>query len=101
MAIGSAAQVLCSHMQIDLRAGDEAMPEQVADGDEANTCAHQVRCERVAQAVRRERLADARADAPGADPLEHGIARQRAAAARAEEWCASQRRSACVDVILE
>ena len=52
MASGGAAQVLGRHVQIDLRAGDLSMPEQVADGDEADAGAHQVRGERVAQAMR-------------------------------------------------
>ena len=48
MACGGVPQILGGDVQIDLRAGDLSMPEQVTDRNEANPGAHQVRCKRVA-----------------------------------------------------
>ena len=42
MAIGCRSQILGRHVEIELRAGDESMAEQVADGDESHARAHEV-----------------------------------------------------------
>ncbi len=69
-----AAQVIGGHVQVDLRAGDQAMAEQIADRDQADAGADQVGRERVSQAVWRERLADARAMAPHVHAMIDGAA---------------------------
>ena len=46
--IGRVAQVLCRDMQIDLRAGDLSMTQEIANRDEPDTGAHEVRRERMA-----------------------------------------------------
>ena len=52
MTRSSFAKVVRGDMQIDLRAGDQPMTEQVADGHETNSSAYQVGCKGVAQAMR-------------------------------------------------
>lgn len=43
-----AFEIFCSHVQIDLGAGDLPMTEQVTDGDQTDTLAHQMSGEGVA-----------------------------------------------------
>ncbi len=48
----SGPEVFCRDVQIDLRAGDLPMTEQVANGHEPYALAHEVGRKRVAHAVR-------------------------------------------------
>ena len=69
MARGCRAKIIHGDMQIDLRAGDEPVPEEIANRDEANACAHQVSRERVAETMRRDNLGDARTARGASDSL--------------------------------
>ena len=68
------AKIVCGDMQINLRARDEAMPKQVANGDQADAGANQMRCEGMTHAVRRQSQADTAALSPGADAFVNGAA---------------------------
>ena len=48
----SVSKIFCRHVQVDLRAGDLSMAEQIANGHEAYAGSDQVRRKRVAQLVR-------------------------------------------------
>ena len=52
MSRRSGSEILCRDVQIDLRAGDLPMTEQIADGHEPYALAHKVGRKRVAHAVR-------------------------------------------------
>ena len=65
MGVRRLTQVFRSHMQIDLRARDQSMPEEVADRHDPDARLHEVCRERVPQSVRRDDLADVRASPPG------------------------------------
>ena len=69
VARGGGAQIVGGDVQIDLRAGDQPMAEQIADGHQAYSRTHQVRGKSVPQAMRGERTTEAAALAPGAHTL--------------------------------
>ena len=64
MARSSGAKIICGDVQINLGAGDQPMTKKIADRHQANPGAHQVGCECVPHAMRRERKAYATALAP-------------------------------------
>ena len=47
MARGCSAKIVAGDMQVDLRAGDQPVAEQIPDGDQAHPGAHQMRGESV------------------------------------------------------
>jgi len=55
------AQVVRRHVQVDLRTGDHAVTQQIADRDEIDAFTHEMRGEGVPEAMRRERLRQSRA----------------------------------------
>ena len=56
-------------MEINLRACNETMSEQIADGDEAHASTYEMSCESVAHAMRGEMNTDATALSPQAHTL--------------------------------
>jgi hypothetical protein len=56
MSIGRCAQILRGDMQINLRAGDLSMTKEISNGDNVSAGADQMRCECMAQSMRRNRL---------------------------------------------
>ena len=52
MSLGGSAQILGRDVQVDLRAGDVPMAEQIPNGDDADAFAHEVRGECVPQPMR-------------------------------------------------
>lgn len=56
MTLGGAAQILRRHMQINLSTRDLPVSEKVANRDEVDAFAHQVRGKGVAQPMRAQRL---------------------------------------------
>jgi hypothetical protein len=56
MTLGGVAQILRRHMQIDLSTRDLAVSEEIANRDEVDAFAHQVRGKGVTQPMRTQRL---------------------------------------------
>jgi hypothetical protein len=52
MSIRRLAQIVRSHMQVDLCARDHAMAQQITDGHEVDAFTHEVRGKRVSQPMR-------------------------------------------------
>jgi hypothetical protein len=52
MLRGSSAKILGGDMQIDLRARNLSMSEEISNGDETNPGTNQMRCKRMAQSMR-------------------------------------------------
>ena len=52
MTRGGCTKIIGSDMQIDLRAGDQPMAEQITNGHQANAGTHQVSCKRMPQPMR-------------------------------------------------
>lgn len=69
-------KVIGGDMEIDLRAGDQSMTEQVADGDQSDAGAQEMSCEGMADAMRRQRNADPTALSPSANPFVDTAARE-------------------------
>src|SRR6185437_10457361 len=90
MALGGCAQILCGHVQVDLRTRDQSMPEQVADRDEADAFAHEMRGEGVSQPMRTQGLREPGPPPERAHALVDGAATQGLAEARTEERCRRQ-----------
>ena len=63
------AKIIGGDMQIDLRACDEAMSEQITDRDQADTGTDQMSRKGVPHAMRRE----ANADAASLSPCAHAL----------------------------
>ena len=93
MTLGRRAQVLSCDVQIDLRARDQPMAEQVADRDEPDAFAHEVRGKGVSQPMRTHRLGEPGATRERAHALIYSPATDRLAEARAEEGRRRQRGS--------
>ncbi len=62
-------------MQVNLRACDEAMTEQITNRDDANTSTHEVRCERVPQPMRRHGFTNTSATSVDANAVVYSSAR--------------------------
>src|SRR5947199_2675565 len=79
------AEIVGGDVQIDLRAGDQPMAEQIADGHQTNFRAHQVSRKSVPQPMRGERKSDAAALTPGKHAFVNAATRERASETRAKE----------------
>src|SRR5437899_3740192 len=85
------AEIAGGDVQIELRAGDQSMAEQIADGHQANFRAHQVSRKSVPQPMRGERKADAAALTPGTHAFVNAATRERASETRAKEGRGGER----------
>lgn len=83
--LGGRSQVISRDVQIDLRAGDLLVTEKIAYGDQVDSGLHEMRCERVAQSMRRHSLRDPGAMPPGANALVDRTARHAIASTTAKE----------------
>src|SRR6202007_2097148 len=88
------AEIVGGDVQIDLRAGDQPMAEQIAGGHQGDFRADQVSRKSVPQPMRGEWKADAAALTPGAHAFVNAATRERASETRAKKRRDGERRAA-------